>query len=292
MVVTRIHTIVKKKDWVDFSMIFSDQDWGKWDRLPRSCFSTCPDGTECCKRFWWWNQLWSFGSDSAAPEGHSHCMAQRGWDRRRSPWTDSESGLNGNCCELWGKPERRSIHSARHVQGDKAGCQKKHSCSVMFRIFAVVMIVCVQNFCRSFPQKSDVLTGKSQRGCRVAVEGDRYWCQDFRSACCYWSHHERRWSPYQATSYHFAATINSDHDWPWLHIHLLRKLSLKVKYAMNIWVHGQKQPDNSWIKWHRWARCYGKGQSTMSHSLLDPCRQCPWALHLWPTDLLCNLCDS
>lgn len=25
----------------------------------------------------------------------------------------------------------------------------------------------------------------------------------------------------------------------------------KVKYAMNIWVHGQKQPDNSWIKWHR-----------------------------------------
>ena len=27
----------------------------------------------------------------------------------------------------------------------------------------------------------------------------------------------------------------------------------QVKYAMNIWVHGQKQPDNSWIKWHRWA---------------------------------------
>ena len=169
---------------------------------------------------------------------------------------------------------------------------KKNTAAVWCLGYLQLSWLCVQNFCRSFPQKSDVLTGKSQRGCRVAVEGYHYWCQDFRSACCYWSHHERRWSPYQATSYHFAATINSDHDWPWLHIHLLRKLSLKVKYAMNIWVHGQKQPDNSWIKWHRWARCYGKGQSTMSHSLLDPCRQCPWALHLWPTDLLCNLCDS
>eukprot|EP00435_Cladocopium_sp_Y103_P033691 s1159_g8.t1 len=35
----------------------------------------------------------------------------------------------------------------------------------------------------------------------------------------------------------------------------------KVKYAMNIWVHGQKQPDNSWIKWHR--RTPGAGEYSL-----------------------------